>query len=140
VADDALEQALRLLRQRDLSVLELEGRLESKGFGRADREHALETLVRTGLLDDRRFAEARASSLARRGAGDALIRHMLASAGVAGELVDEALAILEPEADRAKSVVERRGAGARTARYLSGKGFSDDVVGAVAGSLSDELG
>jgi len=37
-------------------------------------------------------------------------------------------------------VVERRGSGARTARYLSGKGFGDDVVGAVAGRSSDELG
>lgn len=137
---DALDLALRALRQRDLSVRELEQRLEARGFPDAEREHAVDTLLRTGLLDDRRFAEGRASSLARRGAGDALIRHTLAAAGVTEEFVAGALETLEPETERARSVVARRGAGVKTARYLSGKGFSDDVVGVIAAGHGDELG
>jgi SOS response regulatory protein OraA/RecX len=137
---EALEDALRALRRRDFSVRELEARLEARGFDVTARKSALETLLRTGLLDDRRFAEARAAALARRGAGDALIRHALAAAGVAPEVVEEALDVLEPEAERARSLVERRGAGAKTARFLSGKGFSDEVVGAVASGPSEELG
>ena len=43
---------------------------------------ALATLARTGLVDDRRFAEARARALAERGAGDALIGTISDSAGV----------------------------------------------------------
>ena len=70
-------------------------------------------------------------------AGDA---HELAAAGVAAELVEGALASLELEIDRARAIVERRGRDARTARYLAGKGFAGEVVGAVAGGAGDEIG
>ena len=60
--------------------------------------------------------------------------------GIPDDLVQQALDGLEPEADRARSVVSRRGTG-RTARYLHGKGFSEDVIaGAVAGRSAEELG
>jgi len=92
-------------------------------------------------LDDARFAEVRARSLAERGAGDGRIRHELGRAGVASEAVGEALKALESEADRARSIVARRGSGAKTARYLHAKGFSDEVVAnVVAGGYDDELG
>lgn len=137
---DAHEVALRSLRTRDRSVQEVEGRLAASGVGEEERTRVLESLQRTGLLDDRRFAEGRASSLAGRGAGDALIRHELAAAGISAELVEDVLETLDPELARARAIVERRGAGARTARYLAAKGFSGDVVGAVATSAEDELG
>ena len=139
--DAALECALRALHHRDRSVHELDERLRERGFAEAEREQAIEALVRTGLLDDSRFARLRATSLAGRGAGDALIRQALGRAGVAPEHIDEALGAIEPEAERARLVVVRRGPGPRTARYLSAKGFSDEVVvGAVAGEREDELG
>ena len=125
---EALECALRALHHRDRSVRELEERLRERGFAEAERDHAIDALVRTGLLDDSRFARLRTTSLAARGAGDALIRQALGRAGVARELIDEALRAVEPEAARARLVVARRGAGPRTARYLSGKGFSEDVI------------
>ena len=81
---DAVEAGLRALHHRDLSAADLDRRLAAKGFDEAEREAALETLARTGLLDDRRFAEARAAALAARGAGDALVRHELVRAGVDG--------------------------------------------------------
>ena len=137
---DALEVAYHALRVRDRSERELDQRLAERGVDELAREEALATLRRTGLVDDRRFAERRAAALAGRGAGDGLIRHELASAGISDELVEEALAALDPELERARMVVERRGAGARTARYLSGKGFAGDVVGAVAGESGEELG
>jgi regulatory protein len=137
----AVDTALRALRHRDLSARELEQRLRAKGFEESERAEALETLERTGLLDDVRFAEARARSLAARGAGDAAIRHALGLAGVAREIADDALQALEPEAERANAIAARRGAGPKTARYLRGKGFSEEVVaGVVAGSSADELG
>jgi len=138
---EALACAFRALHHRDRSVHELEERLRERGFAEAEREQAIEALVRTGLLDDSRFARLRATSLAERGAGDALIRQALGRAGVALEHVDAALGAVEPEAKRAQLVVARRGRGPRTARYLSAKGFSDEVVvGAVAGEREDELG
>ena len=139
-AADALETALAALRRRDFGVQELAERLERRGFVEEERTHAVEALVRTGLLDDRRYAEGRAAALASRGAGDALIRHTLLSSGVLADVVEAALGTLEPEAERARRIVARRGSGAKTARYLSAKGFSEDVVGAVAARPDDELG
>jgi len=74
----------------------------------------------------------------RRGFGDAAIRYDLEHEGVAGELVEQALAGLTPERDRARALVERRGGGrqgaeARTARWLASKGFD-------AASVEDALG
>jgi SOS response regulatory protein OraA/RecX len=136
-----VDEGLRALRVRDLSVADLEQRLLAKGFDQAERADAVETLRRTGVLDDRRFAESRAVALAGRGAGDALVRHELVRAGLEDDLVDEAIARLEPESERAQRIAERRGFGAKTARYLSGKGFSEDSLSAVvARSGGGELG
>ena len=137
----AVEAALRALRHRDLSTRELDERLRAEGFGEPEREAALESLARTGLLDDGRYAAGRARSLAARGAADAYIRHALRSAGVGADELEDALAELEPERERARAIVVRRGAGPKTARYLRGKGFPEEVVAAVvAGAGEDELG
>jgi regulatory protein len=139
--DDALELALRALRHRDRSAAEVARHLESRGVGEAERGGALDTLVRTGVVDDRRFAESRASSLADRGAGDALIRHELRRAGVGPEDIEDAVAALVSERARAERIVARRGGGPKTARYLAGKGFAEEVVHAVvADSLGESLG
>lgn len=139
--ENALDAALRALRHRDRSSSELQSRLAEQGYGSDEREEAIETLVRTGVTDDARYAEARARALAERGAGDLRIRHELGRAGIAGEEVQRALDTLESEAERARKIAFRRGVGPNTARYLRGKGFSDDVIaGVVAGSRDDELG
>jgi regulatory protein len=122
---DAVETALRALRFRDRSAAELRERLAEQGLGEAEQEQALETLARSGYLDDERFARGRAEQLAGRGAGDALIRHDLAGRGLDAEHVEAALAALEPEAERAARIVAKRGAGPKTARYLASKGFGE---------------
>ena len=126
-----LDTALAALRYRDLSTRELDGRLRAKGFEEVARTQALDALERTGLVDDARFALARARALAARGLGDAGIRHVLLRAGVARELIPEALEAIDPEHERARTIVARRGPGPKTARYLLGKGFSNDVVASV---------
>lgn len=141
VRGEALDAALRALRHRDLSGAELGRRLAARGFDEGQREEALETLRRTGVLDDRRFAESRAGSLSDRGAGNALIRYDLERAGVESELVEEVVDALAPEAERARRIVERRGTDPRTGRYLRSKGFSDDVVAPLIATRSgEELG
>jgi SOS response regulatory protein OraA/RecX len=109
-----------------------------RGFDEAATAEALATLVRTGILDDTRYAENRAHSLAERGAGDAFIRHDLAAAGVASAGIESALEGIESEHERARRIVDRRGASARTARYLAGKGFAEDVVRAAVAHSADE--
>jgi len=145
-AEDAVEAALRALRHRDLSAADLERRLSGRGFSEEDRAVAVATLQRTGVLDDRRFAELRAAALAGRGAGDALIHHELERAGVESDLVADAVRLLEPESERARRIVDRRGVDARTIRYLASKGFAEESVaavvdsGVVASGRADELG
>ena len=137
----ALNAAARALRHRDRSACQLEALLADRGFGEDDVQAALESLTRAGVLDDMRYAENRARVLAERSAGNAYIRHDLAGAGVDETLVEEALATLASESERADRIVARRGASVRTARYLAGKGFADDVVrAAVAEGVGDGIG
>jgi regulatory protein len=130
---EALDAAGRALRTRDLSSRRLAERLARAAVAPAARTETLATLERTGLIDDGRFARNRASALAARGYGDVTIRLDLERHGVEIEIQEEAIAALEPELERAREVVRRRGAGARTVRYLAGKGFAEEVVTAVVG-------
>jgi SOS response regulatory protein OraA/RecX len=131
---EALGVATGALRTRDLSKRSLADRLERAGIPPAAQEESLEILARAGLVDDQRFSVTRAEALARRGFGDAAIRHDLIGHGVSGELADAALLELDPEIERARALVERRGRGPRTARYLAGKGFGEEAVQAAVGA------
>jgi SOS response regulatory protein OraA/RecX len=129
------------LRHRDRSALQIDRSLEAGGFGENERRDALATLTRTGLVDDHRFAASRATTLADRGAGDAFIRHDLGEAGVGHDAIESAIATLESERERAERIVARRGASGKTARYLAGKGFAEEIVYAVvAQSRGQALG
>jgi hypothetical protein len=93
----ALDVAVASLRRRDRSELELRRRLEHRRVAPAERERALGTLRSAGVVDDGRYAVSRAEGLARRGWGDAAIRHELARNGIDGELAAAAIEALEPE-------------------------------------------
>jgi SOS response regulatory protein OraA/RecX len=128
----ALGTATRVLRGGDLSVERLRERLARAGTAPALRDEAVATLRRAGLLDDVRFASNRAAALAGRGYGDAAIDADLERQGIAAALREAALRAIEPEADRARRIVARRGPGARTTRYLTARGFGEDVLEAAA--------
>jgi SOS response regulatory protein OraA/RecX len=129
---EALVVATRALRSRDISRRRLSERLERADVAPTVLEESIGALARAGLVDDARLAHNRAESLAGRGYGDEAIRHDLGQQGVAGELVDQALEALEPEEERARRIVARRGAGGKTARYLASKGFGEDAVAATS--------
>jgi SOS response regulatory protein OraA/RecX len=131
---EALSVATRTLRSRDLSERRLAERLERASVAPAVVEASLAALSEAGLVDDGRFAANRAHSLAGRGYGNAAIRHDLAGQGVAAELVDAALSGLESELARALRLVDERGAGPRTARYLAARGFGEDALEAALGA------
>lgn len=135
---DALARAARALRPRDRSRQSLEDRLTKAGVPALARDEALEALERAGFVDDARLAAARAQSLADRGFGDAAIRYDLEHENVAGELVEQALTGLEPERDRARALVARRGAEARTARWLMSKGFDASSVEEALGGFAED--
>jgi SOS response regulatory protein OraA/RecX len=125
---EALGVATSALRRRDLSSHGIAERLERAGVTPAAQAESLATLGRAGLVDDERFCRNRATALAERGFGDAGIRHDLDRQGISAELVEAVMDELDSEAERARRIVERRGSGPRTARYLAGKGFSEEAV------------
>lgn len=128
----ALAVATRALARREFSVQGLRERLERAGVETADAEDALAALEHAGLVSDVRFAEQRAGSLAERGKGDRAIRTDLQLQGVSAELVETAIAGLEPEGDRAARIVSRRGGGEKTARLLASRGFDEEIAGRAA--------
>ena len=138
---EARGAALSALSRHDLSAAALRGRLAAKGIAPVDRDAAVETMERAGLVDDRRFARDRAATLAARGAGDALIRDDLERRGVAADVVGEAIASVEPEFDRARRIMADAGSSPRALRRLVAKGFSEDALdGLIADRPEAELG
>jgi regulatory protein len=129
----ALDVAAQALRYRDHSRRSLEERLARRNVRPDATEAALASLERTGLVDDARVASSRAGVMADRGYGDAAIRFDLERQGIAGDLVESAVTGLVPERDRARELVERRGADPRTVRWLVGRGFD-------AASVEDAIG
>lgn len=125
--------AARSLARRDLTEQELAERLSQADVAPAARSEALGRMVRTGAVDDERFARSRAETLAARGSGDALIRHDLAARGIAAELVEAAVGALETESARAERIVEQRGPSLKTARHLARKGFSEHAIEGTCG-------
>jgi SOS response regulatory protein OraA/RecX len=134
---EALGVAVRALRYRDQSRRRLEERLSRRGMRVEAQEDALAALERAGLVDDGRVASSRAEVLAARGYGDAAIRFALEGEGLAAELVAEALAGLEPEAVRAGKLLDRRGRGPASVRWLASRGFDPGTLEDVAG-FADE--
>ena len=114
---DALRVATRALRHRDLSRRALAERLPVQA-----REEALDALERSGYIDDVRTASSRAASLAERGFGDEAIRFRLEQEGFSGAAVEQAVAALEPEPERARGLL----AAGRTERWLAARGFAPE--------------
>jgi len=120
--------------------------------GRRWVDALVDRLCRSGLLDDRAYAEMKVNSLHRRGGSTRRIRQTLSAKGVDADLVDHALADLEQEtgarADLAAAVAyaRRRRLGpfrpaeARADRRdrdlaaLARAGFSHDVARRVIGA------
>jgi regulatory protein len=125
---EALGVAARALRHRDLSRSRLAARLADRGAAPGAAEDALATLERARLVDDGRVAAGRAQTLAERGYGDAAIRDSLEAEGLPAEAVEDALAALEPEPERARRLLARRGAGPKTLRWLAARGFEASTV------------
>jgi regulatory protein len=128
---EALAVATRALARREHSRRSLRERLLRAGVSAEDAEAVVGDLCERGLLDDGRFAEERARVLAERGKGDGAIRFELERAGVDSVEIEQALAGLDPERERAAELVSRRGATLATARLLAGRGFDEELVAAL---------
>jgi SOS response regulatory protein OraA/RecX len=130
---EALAVATRILATSDQSALALRKRLERRGIEPRVRQETVQVLERSGLVDDRRTAAARAQALAARGYGDAAIAADLERRGFDRASAAAALAALEPESERAAEIAAHRGTSPKTAHFLASKGFSDEAVEAACG-------
>lgn len=128
----ALAAATRSLAVRGRSKRDLEQRLARAGHGAAAREDAVASLGRAGMVDDSRLAETRAEQLARRGYGDAGIRADLQRRLIPAAVAAEAVASLEAEVDRARSLLAGESITPKVLRRLSGRGFSRETLEEVA--------
>ena len=133
-----LELAAAALARRDYSAAELGAYLERRGVELDEAVRAVERLVAAGYVDDARSAGVRAEALAARGYGDAFIRADLERRGVECEQVDAVVAALEPECDRARSLVAQWGPTSGAARRLFAKGFERETIEAVIQAASWE--
>jgi SOS response regulatory protein OraA/RecX len=134
----ALAQATRTLATSGRSRGELDQRLARAGHAGAAREEALATLDRAGLVDDVRLAHNRAEALARRGYGDAAIRADLGKRSIPAEAVSEAVSGLEPEAERARRILDGEFPEAKTLRRLAGRGFSRETLEEIGSAFARE--
>jgi len=127
-----LRLASEALARRDLSPAALTAKLEARGVDAEEAAEAVDRLRAAGYVDEERFARARAGTLAERGWGDAGIRDDLARQGCTCDAIEVALGSLEPEPERARTLVRRLGPGPRTLRRLAAKGFGDDALEAAS--------
>jgi SOS response regulatory protein OraA/RecX len=137
---EALAAGARVLARRDRSEQAVRTALERKGISEPDREAALATLRRHGALDDDRYAQTRAAALAERGLGDDAIAFRLERDGIEPHAIEHALAALEPENDRATRLAARRGATAKTVRWLTSRGFAPESVESAVAAVADDAG
>jgi SOS response regulatory protein OraA/RecX len=125
---EALDLAARALARSDRSVVELSQYLAQRGVRGPERELTVQRLTEAAYVDDLRFAYNRSDSLARRGYGDAAVRHELERRGVQPEHVELALSSLRDERERALEIVRAAPTPVVGVRRLAAKGFSAETI------------
>jgi len=133
MADSALARALDLLVKRDFFREELRLRLEETHMPDEVSE-ALDRLGDWGFLSDRRIGAALRESLERKRYGPEKVRWELLRRGVPEDIVEWVLQQQTEfdELGQARELAEKKftksDSPARVARYLMGRGFSEEVV------------
>ena len=136
------ERALRLLARREHSRIELARKLAAHAESADALELLLDDLTARRLLSDERYVEMRMNARGSR-FGNTRLSHEFRTQGVAGELVEAALANANDELTRARGVWQRKfgnrpealdsAARARQIRFMIGRGFSGETIGQVLG-------
>ncbi len=131
---DALTQITRLLAGREKTRAQLHADLVRRGVDALEIEAALNRAQELGYLDDTRAARRTAVAALRDGwVGEVLISRLTAK-GIAEDIAVAALAHAVEELSWNESaaaqllVTKRNLAGAKAARFLASRGFSEDLV------------
>jgi regulatory protein len=132
-----LEVAAKALAHRDRSAANLTAYLERHGAAPEEASRAVERLQEAGYVDDARYASSRAAVLAGRGYGDEAVRFELEREDVSPDDVDAALASLQPERERALSLLRAAKTPPAAIRRLAAKGFSRDSIEAALAAVPE---
>jgi len=134
----ARHAAMDLLARREHSQLELSRKLRSRDYSPEEITEALTGLAADGLQDDGRFIESFVNSRLARGQGPLRIRADLRQRGIAEALVESHLAAAAIDWIAAAREARQRRFGAtrpadfqeraRQARFLAGRGFSQEQI------------
>lgn len=140
--------AIALQAYREHGAKELEAKLARKGYDSLTTAQVIEDLRESGLVSDRRFAEAYVRGHAARGHGPIRIRYDLKELGVPSELIATALESEEFDWAGRAAEIRRRKFGesapkafterAKQMRFLQYRGFSSHQIRAAFGSTIDE--
>jgi len=129
-------RALRLLGRREHSREELRRRLASEEMEPAELEVLLDEFERNGWLSEQRMAEQMVRGAKGR-YGSRQVLDRLRSKGVGGEPLAQAAQVLKAQELESARAVWRKRFGrppqslqekAKQARFLSGRGFSNEVI------------
>ena len=131
-------RAIALLCGRDYSGKKMVEKLTKLGFAKEVIDESLIRLRKEGALSDVRFAASRTNGLINRGKGPRAIQAKLKEAGLAKELIVNALGELEIDwPERARALLLRKfgdtppadsKAWAKRARFLIARGFDETSV------------
>ena len=131
-------RAIALLCGRDYSSKKMAEKLAKLSFASADIEATLIRLREEGALSDARFAASRTNGLINRGKGPRAIQVKLKEAGLAKEMITNALDELEINwTERARALLNRKFGDtppgdhkdwAKRARFLIARGFDEANV------------
>ncbi|MCL6558587.1 MAG: recombination regulator RecX, partial [Firmicutes bacterium] len=140
--------AYRMLAARRRTGWEVERRLQEKGFEPEVSRRVVDCLKNYGFIDDAEFARCWVDwRLGKSGAVG--LRRELSAKGVAPEIIDKTLGVLDDEAEYkaalalAKKQMTRRGGNyplLKLAGFLERRGYSYDVVGRICRTLVDKSG
>ena len=134
----AYSDALAMLARRELSIAQLRARLLHRHHPAAAVETALQQLIDSGSVDDRRVARAYARTAANvKGRGRLRVLRELAAMGIAKEIAAEAVGEVFGDADeraliakaiqkklRGRTTLANRQERARLYQYLMRQGFT----------------
>ena len=144
--------AIALQAYREHGAKELEAKLTRKGYNSLTTAQVIEELRDSGLVSDRRFAEAFVRTHVARGHGPTRIRYELRGLGVSSDLIESSLKSAEIDWNALASDVRERKFGrrvppayaerAKQMRFLQYRGFHNDQIRAAFaahGAEADDL-
>lgn len=145
----AYQQTLKFIGYRMRTVAEVEGYLQNKGWPIEVRDAVLERLIRSGMVDDNRFAQAWAENRTEfRPRSRRALQRELRFKGVSEDAIEQALQMSPTDGELAYQAgekyarklqgLDRREHFRKLAGFLARRGFSYEVIGPVADRLWEE--